>query len=145
MPGPYTLYKEIRCLPAGTYVWIDGHGTPVEKSFFSLAVLISSSLAPHKSMCSDAELRGYFEDTVSRHLVADVPVGVFFLRVWILQLYALWRLKIRSGGYILLPLGFNEFRGTHLDETPIAEKTAALSLGTTESFSLGSSPLSEDN
>ena len=66
VPEPYTLYKEIRCLPAGTYVWIDGHGTPVEKSFFSLAVLISSSLAsPHKSMCSDAELRGYFEDTVS--------------------------------------------------------------------------------
>jgi asparagine synthase (glutamine-hydrolysing) len=72
VPEPLTLIEGIRALPAGHYmIWRDGK-TKVTK-FWDLQFgdeSISEADAVHA-------VRDALEDSISRHLVSDVPVGVF--------------------------------------------------------------------
>ncbi|MBM3525971.1 MAG: hypothetical protein FJX57_23725, partial [Alphaproteobacteria bacterium] len=76
VPEPWTLHRGIRALPAGTSLWLDAGGRRREDRHFDLAaVLREGERAPRED---DGEtLHEALADTVSRHLIADVPVGVF--------------------------------------------------------------------
>jgi asparagine synthase (glutamine-hydrolysing) len=70
------------------------------------------------------ELRVALLDSVRHHLVADVDVGVFLSSG--LDSTTLAALAAEAGGRLrTVTLGFEEFRGTALDETPMAELVAA--------------------
>ncbi len=43
VPEPYTLYQEIRQVPAGSYVWVDELGPSSPKRYFSIAEILTSS------------------------------------------------------------------------------------------------------
>ena len=71
VPAPLTITKGVRCLPAGHYlVWRDG-GIQVQK-YWDLRFEASDQGGRAAS-----DLRAELEDTVARHLVSDVPLGVF--------------------------------------------------------------------
>src|SRR5439155_3430031 len=69
------------------------------------------------------QLRTALNETVRYHLVADVPVGVFLSSG--LDSTAIAALAGQQGGILrTVTLGFEEYKGTEADETPLAEQFA---------------------
>jgi asparagine synthase (glutamine-hydrolysing) len=150
VPEPYTLYKGIRALPAGTSLWIDTLGHKKSKQFFNVSDEFAKAsetrlnLSPHEMY---ERLRVALLDSVRQHLIADVPVGIFLSAgLDSTTLLALAKdsqtqsqksLHIGKGGDSLgivdktienalhtVTLGFKEFEGSLNDETPLAELVA---------------------
>jgi asparagine synthase (glutamine-hydrolysing) len=71
IPTPHTYIRGIECLAPGAFLAVGPRG-PRCKTYWNLAY---SDGAPHASASGD--LRALFRDTVERHLLADVPLGVF--------------------------------------------------------------------
>jgi len=79
VPAPYTIYRDIRAFPAGHYQWINagsvssGTAAP-RRRFWNYP---HTSTATVDLPTAAANVRLLLHDAVLRHLVADVPVGVF--------------------------------------------------------------------
>jgi asparagine synthase (glutamine-hydrolysing) len=127
VPEPYTLYRGIRALPPGSTMWIDADGTkPVRRYADVTTLLRDSEASPSRLSPSDGaeELRGALLDSVRHHLVSDVEVGVFLSAG--LDSATLAALGSEAGGRLrTVTLGFEEYRGTEQDETPLAATVAA--------------------
>jgi asparagine synthase (glutamine-hydrolysing) len=129
IPAPYTLYKGIRALPAGSFLWVDRNGPGEIKEFLSVTSILAaagqSAAQPSAINPQRAELlRSALTDTVRHHLIADVPVGVFLSSG--LDSSTLTALAAENSASLrTVTLGFQEFRGTPDDETPLAEQVAA--------------------
>jgi asparagine synthase (glutamine-hydrolysing) len=127
IPEPYTLYKGIRAFPAGSTMWIDRSGRQERKSFFCIkdeyAKASYRAKAYSKKDLSEI-LREALIDSVKHHLIADVPIGVFLSSgldsATLVALASESKRDLRT-----LTLGFEEYRGTALDETPLAKEIAA--------------------
>src|ERR1043166_4420217 len=128
VPDPYTFYRSVRSLPAGSSMWIDEHGARAPKKFCDVAALLregeESEIRNPKSETRNCELvRSVLSETVRYHLVADVPVGVFLSAG--LDSTAITALAAQQGGNLrTVTLGFEEYQGTVADETPLAERFA---------------------
>jgi len=126
VPEPYTMYKSIRALPAGSSLWVDASGVTRLKTFCSVSDELAKASINPPSMTREEmqeQLRRSLLDSVRHHLCADVPVGVFLSSG--LDSTTLTALAAEAGGNLnTVTLGFHEYRGTRLDETRIAELTA---------------------
>jgi asparagine synthase (glutamine-hydrolysing) len=127
VPEPWTLYQEIRAVPAGSYQWIDRQGPSLPVCYQDTGAVWAN--AAHASRPSDKVLeqqtRTAVLDSVRQHLVADVPVGAFLSGG--IDSGALVGL-MRDAGQVELKtvtLGFSEYRGSPDDETPLALETAS--------------------
>ncbi len=123
VPEPFTLYRAIRALPAGHFMWIDrdGVGSPQRYAHVAerLAAATPDDASPIGAVVADAAL-----DSVRAHLVADVEVGVFLSSgIDSGSLVGLMRdagqQRIRA-----FTLGFEELAGTPADEVPLARTVA---------------------
>lgn len=126
VPEPFTLYKAIRSLPAGSALWIDGNGKKRIKKFFRINEEMQKQGAfSEKLQQSKLSLREALEDSVYHHLIADVPVGVFLssgLDSATLTGYASGLAdKLQT-----VTLGFKEYQNSENDEVSLAEKIAQL-------------------
>lgn len=126
VPEPHTLYRGIRALPAGSWLWAGADGTRAEGRFFDLR----AELAGAEGLAAEpGALRQALLDSVRAHLVADVPVGVFLsagLDSTTIAALATEAADIAAAGPVrTLTLGFDEFAGTAHDEVPLAEVVAA--------------------
>jgi asparagine synthase (glutamine-hydrolysing) len=79
VPSPYTVYRDIRSFPAGHYQWISAGSmssgvTAAPRRFWSYPPTADGSV---DLPTAAANVRLLLHDAVLRHLVADVPVGVF--------------------------------------------------------------------
>jgi asparagine synthase (glutamine-hydrolysing) len=75
VPEPFTLYRRIRSLPAGTRMWIDAAGPQAPRRHFDLTdTLAAAEAAPAGDA---ADLGPALAESVQAHLVSDVPVGLF--------------------------------------------------------------------
>jgi asparagine synthase (glutamine-hydrolysing) len=127
VPEPFTLYQEIRAVPAGSHVWVDAQGPGPAHAYFRLDdVWREAAQAPS---LPEAEARARFaqamRDSVAAHLVADVPVGAFLSAG--IDSGALVGL-MRDAGVPQLrtaTLAFEEFRGSAQDESPLAAQVAS--------------------
>jgi asparagine synthase (glutamine-hydrolysing) len=72
IPAPATAVKEVRCLLPGHYLIADRSGISI-RPYWDLSTLLESSPQP----CAESGLGELLEDAVQRHLVSDVPVGIF--------------------------------------------------------------------
>lgn len=126
VPEPYTMYKGIRALPAGSTLWVDAAGRKERQMFCSVSdELIKAEKAsePQGGAAAQEILREALRDSVRHHLVADVPVGVFLSAG--IDSTSLAALAVEEGGNLqTVTLGFEEYRGTHDDEVPLAETVA---------------------
>jgi asparagine synthase (glutamine-hydrolysing) len=150
VPEPYTLYKGIRVLPAGTSLWIDTLGHKESKQFFNVSDEFAKAsetrlnLSPHEM---HERLRAALLDSVRQHLIADVPVGIFLsagldsttLLALAKDLQTQSHKSLHNGiggksvGMVdkklenalhTVTLGFKEFEGSLNDEVPLAELVA---------------------
>ena len=125
VPEPFTIYREIRALPAGHTQWIDAAGPREPKSFANLAAILADGArrpAPVDELSprlSEAVL-----DSVRAHMLADVEVGVFLSAG--VDSGALLGLMRDAGQHDLraITLAFEQFRGTEEDEAPLAQRVA---------------------
>ena len=126
VPEPFTIYREIRTLPAGCTQGVDAAGprVPLQPYASVAAVLADGERLPVAPAQIEAIVRTGTRDSVAAHLMADVEVGVFLSSgVDSAALLGLMRdagqQKIRA-----ITLAFDEFRGTSDDESPRAAEIA---------------------
>ncbi|MFA4903612.1 MAG: asparagine synthase (glutamine-hydrolyzing) [Desulfobaccales bacterium] len=129
VPEPYTLFRRIRALPAGSTMVKDLLGNTEMRSFCSIPGEIEKAYALGKDsgITRDAmhdELKQALDDSITHHLVSDVPVGIFLSSG--LDSSTITALASRGQGQLhSITLGFQELRGTCQDETAYAAKIAA--------------------
>jgi asparagine synthase (glutamine-hydrolysing) len=75
--SPRTVYEKIRSFPAGHHQWFDaaivsGRPPAAPRRFWAFP----SEIAAPSSQGAAAEVTRLLRDSVARHLVADVPVGI---------------------------------------------------------------------
>jgi len=125
VPEPFTLYRDIRALPAGHTQWVGETGPHEPRPFANLAAVLS--LGAQKPL-SDAEVpvrvRDVMLDSVKSHLLADVEVGIFLSAG--VDSGALLGLMRDAGQRDIraITLAFEEFRNTDEDESPLAARLA---------------------
>jgi len=126
VPEPYTLYREVRALPAGSWLKVDANGAQEPSVYFSISRVFHDLKADAESF-SEEPVRRVKEsllDSVRAHLVADVPVGAFLSAG--LDSGALVGMMRDAGQQEIrtVTLAFEEFRGTDDDESLLAEEVA---------------------
>jgi asparagine synthase (glutamine-hydrolysing) len=122
VPEPYTIYRDIRAVPAGATLWIDRRGPHEPERYFSLPQIFADAERPAATRSEDApsRIRAALIDSVRHHLVADVPVGIFLSSG--VDSGALLGL-MRDAGHDdvhAITLTYEEFRDRHDDEAPLA-------------------------
>lgn len=125
VPEPYTLYKSIRSIPAGTYLWLDKHGTRKTESFYSLKeVFNSASINEDQTSPNDKRkiLRNSLKDSIRHHMIADIPVGIFLSSGLDSATITALASETDHEQIHTVTLGFEEYKGTHNDEVPLAEE-----------------------
>lgn len=122
---PYTWYRDIRALPAGHCAWIKDGQVIEQRCWFDVGEAWRNSdsggLAPDEAReLVAAALR----ESVARHLIADVPVGVFLSGG--IDSGALAALMVEAGAVDLqgVTIAYDEFNGTSDDEAPVAKRIA---------------------
>jgi len=125
---PFTLYRRIRALPAGSSLWVDGHGAAEPRCFFRIADEFAVAEANRLVLSEEdlgARIAEALRDTVRHHMVADVPIGVFLSSG--IDSSSLVGLACSEGFRNLrtMTLGFREYQGTANDETPLANAIAS--------------------
>ena len=127
VPEPYTIWQDIRAVPAGSTMWVDRIGVSEPRRYFSLAQTY------HEAQINPLRLDGVelyqfareaFLDSVRQHLVADVPVGAFLSAgIDSSSLVGLMR-DAGQSDIQTVTLTFAEFTGKPGDEAPLAEQVA---------------------
>ncbi|HEX2833518.1 MAG TPA: asparagine synthase (glutamine-hydrolyzing) [Thermoanaerobaculia bacterium] len=127
VPEPFTMYRAIRALPAGSYCYVDEHGAGEPRSYFSIAATLRESM--HGAVRMSEEDRVPFVhdavlESVRYHMVADVPVGAFLSAG--IDSSAIVAFARESGATDLqtMTLRFEEYRGRDNDEAPLAQLVA---------------------
>jgi asparagine synthase (glutamine-hydrolysing) len=132
VPEPFTTYRAIRALPAGTTLLVNRMGAHEPRRYHSIAQVyreaedqVVSRRAVAETM-TRSEMREALLDSVGHHLVADVPVGAFLSAG--IDSGALVGLMRDAGQQDIqtVTLAFGEFRGCADDEAPFAEEVARL-------------------
>lgn len=126
VPEPFTLYRDIRMLPAGHSQLIDSFGPRPSRSFASIAqAFAEGSRNPEAGADLIGVVRTAMLESVRAHLMADVDVGLFLSSG--VDSAALLGLMRDAGQErtTCVTLAFEEFRGTKDDETILAAEVAA--------------------
>jgi asparagine synthase (glutamine-hydrolysing) len=127
VPEPFTIYQEIRAVPAGSTVWVNHLGASAPRNYFSIARVFREARNETKQL-SEPELRRVVHDTlldsVRHHLIADVPVSAFLSAG--VDSGTVVGLAREAGVEDLqtVTLAFEEYRSTHDDEAPLAREVA---------------------
>ena len=126
VPEPYTLYKTIRALPAGSHMWVAAGAMRDVVTFWSPLQALSDGLATSTNAATDSQdvLRNALLDSVRHHLIADVPVGVFLSAGLDSCTITALASELSSGALRTITLGFEEYRDTAADESPLAAQVA---------------------
>jgi len=116
---PFTMYRAIRSLPAGSYCFVDANGAGEPLQYFSIAKTLRDAAGNADISVHDAVL-----ESVKYHMVSDVPVGAFLSAG--IDSTAIVALARESGASDLqtMTLRFSEYHGRVNDEAPLAEKVA---------------------
>ena len=126
VPEPYTLYRGIRSLPAGSYMRVNRTGRISTTRFFDVGDEFRKAQDAPASTATQAReiLKDALADTVRHHMVSDVPVGLFLSAG--LDSTTVAGLASMQGNSTLnaVTLGFREFEGTSQNEVPIAAAVA---------------------
>ena len=125
VPDPFTLYREIRALPAGHTQWIDAAGPAEPQAYVSIASILADGAArPLAAHDVAPRVREAVGESVAAHLLADVEVGVF-LSAGVDSCALLGLMKDAGQQHIrAITLAFEEYRGTPEDESVLAADVA---------------------
>jgi asparagine synthase (glutamine-hydrolysing) len=118
VPEPFTMYRAIGALPAGSYCFVDANGVSEPVQYFSIAKTL------REAEPADVSVHDALLESVKYHMVSDVPVGAFLSAG--IDSTAIVALARESGASDLqtMTLRFAEYRGRVNDEAPLAAKVA---------------------
>jgi asparagine synthase (glutamine-hydrolysing) len=123
--GPRTWFKDVFEIPPGSWAEINGEGKFVgPESYWDIGESWSADPCDIEREELREQVRQALLESVRYHLVADVPVGVFLSGG--IDSGALAGLMVECGARQLtgVTIAYEEFRGTHDDEAPIAARIA---------------------
>ena len=125
VPEPFTVWRDVHCLPAGTTLTVDAIGPGKPQSYYDVADALGER-ALKAGLDADARLRlaDALRDTVRHHLVADVPVAVFLSAGLDSGALLGTMAGLVAGSLSAVTLAFAEFEGLALDEAPLAAEVA---------------------
>ena len=126
VPEPFTLYRDIRALPAGHVLTVGRDGAAVSRSYLDIGDALRNAAdrpAPGNRAQAIATVAEAVHDSVRAHHVADVPVGVFLSAGLDSTLIASSAVRLGAPPHTIT-LGFDEFAGSANDEAPLAEALA---------------------
>lgn len=127
VPEPYTMIKGVRPLGAGGWLKLTADGTLETGQWCNVSRMIAEA-SQHPEKRTDAERKTILRDallsSVEAHFQADVPVTVFLSAGRDSTTIAGLASEVMSGNVETTTLGFEEFRGSHRDEVPLAELVA---------------------
>jgi len=125
VPEPFTLYRDIRALPAGSSQWIDAAGAQAPKPFVSIPTILADGAADPSPVAELGDrVRAAVADSVRAHRLADVEIGAFLSAG--IDSGAMLGLMRDGGGAAVraITLAFAEFEATLEDEAPLAAEVA---------------------
>ena len=127
VPEPFTMYRAIRALPAGSYCYVDAHGVHEPQQYFSIAATLRDAVQNARPVSDEVRRETVHDavlESVRYHMVADVPVGAFLSAG--IDSTAVVALARESGASDLqtMTLRFEEYRGRDNDEAPLAAMVA---------------------
>jgi asparagine synthase (glutamine-hydrolysing) len=123
--GPRTWFQDISEIPPGSWAEIDGEGKFTgPESYWNIGESWSVAGQDVEREEVRERVRQALRESVKYHLGADVPVGVFLSGG--IDSGALAGLMVECGARQLtgVTIAYEEFRGTHDDEAPIAARIA---------------------
>ena len=126
VPEPFTLYRDVRALPAGCSQWIGDSGAETPQAYVSLPAILAEGAA-HRAPADQLadRVRAAVADSVAAHRLSDVEVGAFLSAG--IDSGAILGLASEAGeAPRAITLGFDEFMGSADDEAPLAAEVAAL-------------------
>jgi len=118
VPEPFTWYRQIKALPAGSWLWLDRQGQRQEGRFFDLGQELAAAQP------GPGDLRQMLLDSVRAHLISDVKVGLFLSAGLDSASLCGFAAELGGAGLATVTLGFDEFAGSEYDETPLAAQIA---------------------
>lgn len=126
VPEPHTWFRDIQAVPAGHFLWVEEGRVVQQQCWFDVGSVWRAA-ATFEPLCLEevqALTRSALLFSVTEHLVADVPVGVFLSGG--IDSTALAALMMQQGAGDLqgITLTYDEFAGMHEDEMPIASQAA---------------------
>ncbi len=128
MPDPFTIHRAIRALPAGAMMVAEQGRPPIIQTFCDLreelAVAATGNGTPTGPRAIRERIHAALAESVSYHLVADVPVGIFQSAGLDSSAVTALASERPNAGLSTITLGFEEYRGTDDDETPLAALVA---------------------
>lgn len=127
VPDPHTLYEDIHALPAGCTLLVDNDGVKGPSVYWSLtdALVRNRYSASHRTQHDRRKrLREELRASVSYHLVADVPVGIFLSSGRDSATLLGLTKELGNAPMRAFTLAFREFIGTPDDETAFAHLVA---------------------
>lgn len=127
VPEPFTLYRDIRALPAGATLVVDRLGAHEPRRYHRIAAVYRDAERAQARLGEAQErVREALLDSVRHHLVADVPVGAFLSGgVDSGALLGLMR-ELGQGDIETVTIAFEEFAGRPDDEAPLAAQVARI-------------------
>ena len=121
---PHTCFRDIQSLPPGHCAWIESGSVHSIRCWQDIG---AAWREPGTAAPADVQVlvREAVRESVARHLVSDVPVGVFLSGG--IDSGALAGLMVEAGARDLVgvTIGYDEFAGSHQDEAPVAARLAA--------------------
>ncbi len=124
VPEPATIFRAVRALPAGSVLRVTAEGPEVPRRYWSPAEAYARPVAAPGRGELGHRLRQALLESVERHLVADVPVGLFLSAGVDSSALLALASELRDSPPPAVTLAFEEFRGRPEDEAPLAAATA---------------------
>lgn len=125
VPEPRTWYRDIRAVPSGHCVWIEDGEISSQFCWHDIGeAWRTAEASSERSNAVANRVRDALRESVRRHLVADLPVGVFLSGG--IDSGALAGLMVEAGASELqgVTIGYDEYSGRPEDEAPVAARVA---------------------
>lgn len=100
IPSPRTWLRDVLCIPPGSFLALTPKGTARITQYWDLRYSDDTS--------ASGDLSVLLEDTIERHLLSDVPLGVFLSGGMDSTAVAGLASRLRGGDIVTLTVGFRE-------------------------------------
>lgn len=121
VPEPYTWYNSVKAVKAGNYMLVKNNQIIVEKLWFDIQEIWNLSYKNHQNFVKKdflkSKIRTHILESISRHLISDVPVGIFLSGGIDSGVIAALMAETGMNNIIGVTISYDEFIGKKKDES----------------------------